>query len=144
VSLFDFAPAERASVPRQDPSNPPLAATAPHAAAHSTAAAANSRDALSGDSSDSRNAAAPRAGGNEGEEAEMRRAVRQHPVLTGLRRLGCPIVHPDFLKFLPRPEPEAMARNALAALGVCVCGREGGREAGCLWRVGGCGGGWVR
>ena len=56
----------------------------------------------------------------------MRRALRQHPVLTGLRRLGCPIVHPDFLKFLPRPEPEAMARNALAALGACVGGREGG------------------
>jgi hypothetical protein len=66
----------------------------------------------------------------------MRRAVRQHPVLTGLRRLGCPIVHPDFLKFLPRPEPEAMARNALAALGACVC--RGG-----LGGLGGWVGGWV-
>ena len=140
MSLFDFTPAEPASAPRQDPSKPPLAATAPHAAAQSTAAAASSRDALSGDSPDSRNAAAPRAGGNEGEEAEMRRALRQHPVLTGLRRLGCPIVHPDFLKFLPRPEPEAMARNALAALGACVGGREGGRVGG--WVVGWVGG-WV-
>ena len=55
--------------------------------------------------------------------SEMRRAVRYQPVLTGLRRLGCPIVHPDFLSFLPRAEPESMARNALAALGA-LQGRE--------------------
>ena len=58
------------------------------------------------------------------EEALLTRATRRHPVMTGLHRLGCAIVHPAFVRYLPRADGalysgetcSGLARHALAAL----------------------------
>ena len=51
------------------------------------------------------------------EVQQLSRQLREHPVLTGLQRLGCPVVHPALSHVLPRPDPADLARHALIALG---------------------------
>jgi len=65
----------------------------------------------------------PPIDGDEPGMAEMESVVRQlqsHPVLTGLQRLGCPVLHPAVGKIVSRPDAAEFANTVawvLAAMG---------------------------
>lgn len=77
----------------------------------------------------------PPIDGDEPGMAEMESVVRQlqsHPVLTGLQRLGCPVLHPAVGKIVSRPDAAEFANTVAWVLAAAMGRRREGDGADAL------------